>query len=173
MLVTVTETVSYGSYPVARKRPTNSSLGTGSDLTTVSKNMIRVKESIGRVSEADGRIRGQIPITGNYWKATDLARSCRTVLIWANSYSINQKATHYSYEAILRTSTGSSAKWEKNSTSRSRYKNATTNCTCLRYNYIQGVRTYNEQNGSRSSSSTGVTVSSVDICTTQQSEERG
>ncbi|CAF1573815.1 unnamed protein product [Adineta ricciae] len=82
MLVTVTETVGYGSYPVARKRPTDPSPGTGSDPTTVSENMIRVKESIGRVLEADGRIRSQIPIAGNHGKVIDPAGSCRTALTW-------------------------------------------------------------------------------------------
>ncbi|CAF0748231.1 unnamed protein product [Adineta ricciae] len=63
MLVTVTETVGYGSHPVARKRPTDPSSGI----------------------ESDGRIRSQIPIAGNHWKIIDPAGSCRTALMWDDS----------------------------------------------------------------------------------------
>ncbi|CAF1529360.1 unnamed protein product [Adineta ricciae] len=43
--------------PLARKRSTDPSSGTVSGSTIVSENVIRVKESTGTVSEADGRIR--------------------------------------------------------------------------------------------------------------------
>ncbi|CAF1687960.1 unnamed protein product, partial [Adineta ricciae] len=70
------------SYPAARKRPTDPSPGTGSDPATVSENVIRIEESTGTVSEADGRIRSQIPIAGKHWKIIDPVGSGRTALTW-------------------------------------------------------------------------------------------
>ncbi|CAF1401866.1 unnamed protein product [Adineta ricciae] len=68
-------------------------LVTGSDPTTVPDNMIRAQKSIERVLEADGRIRSQIPISGNHWKVIDPAGSCRTALTWGVSNIIYDRRT--------------------------------------------------------------------------------